>query len=678
MSNSKYQLRFNMESSIQVQATNDSSIVSKLSASKSGYYEDPYLIMFVDREQKRSSIINRGYYIRFKAIEMVFESWFSLMSSLQFPKSQIISLGAGFDTSYFRLKHYKKLPPNCRYIEVDFFPVMSRKKYCIEKNISKISNFELFFDLAEDKIVASNEEYSMLGIDLRNTSELEKTLKCLDVDFTSPTLFLSECAVTYMDTKSSDGLIKWIQKHFPNSAFVAYEQVYPYDGFGIVMRKHFDILGCPLKSLTSFPSKEAQLDRYSKMGWSSCSSLLMSDFFNGFSHKETERIQSLDVFDEYEMWHEKCHHYILLWACQGIIVLPEAFYQKSCQLSKELRFPQFNWKLTPANILCKRFGHQVILLSPDCLLLSGGFGLQDRKHQRISGLTLCKISSLDCFSICLSNIQDVIGKRMFHTVSYLSDGTAVVLGGRSAPKKVFEKVVTFRLFKQEHQITEKDLKENKFLQSISVEENGDMCHGSWRHSASVVKIKDSDCIVIFGGSSAKKIATDKCCILNTRDWIWTEVSTQVETPSPRHSHSSTTFEGSKIVITGGLSENEKILNSVHVLDCQSLKWSVLEVSGLLPRYSHTSHHFDNKIFLIGGITSTSGISAGIGIIDLKTNCATELSLPEQDPEYPIILSNHCSVIYNEEFIIVGGGGNCFSFGTHFNDRIVTVKIKDLF
>ncbi|XP_071040531.1 tRNA wybutosine-synthesizing protein 4 isoform X3 [Parasteatoda tepidariorum] len=597
MSNSKYQLRFNMESSIQVQATNDSSIVSKLSASKSGYYEDPYLIMFVDREQKRSSIINRGYYIRFKAIEMVFESWFSLMSSLQFPKSQIISLGAGFDTSYFRLKHYKKLPPNCRYIEVDFFPVMSRKKYCIEKNISKISNFELFFDLAEDKIVASNEEYSMLGIDLRNTSELEKTLKCLDVDFTSPTLFLSECAVTYMDTKSSDGLIKWIQKHFPNSAFVAYEQVYPYDGFGIVMRKHFDILGCPLKSLTSFPSKEAQLDRYSKMGWSSCSSLLMSDFFNGFSHKETERIQSLDVFDEYEMWHEKCHHYILLWACQGIIVLPEAFYQKSCQLSKELRFPQFNWKLTPANILCKRFGHQVILLSPDCLLLSGGFGLQDRKHQRISGLTLCKISSLDCFSICLSNIQDVI---------------------------------------------------------------------------------DSDCIVIFGGSSAKKIATDKCCILNTRDWIWTEVSTQVETPSPRHSHSSTTFEGSKIVITGGLSENEKILNSVHVLDCQSLKWSVLEVSGLLPRYSHTSHHFDNKIFLIGGITSTSGISAGIGIIDLKTNCATELSLPEQDPEYPIILSNHCSVIYNEEFIIVGGGGNCFSFGTHFNDRIVTVKIKDLF
>ncbi|GBO38294.1 hypothetical protein AVEN_17964-1 [Araneus ventricosus] len=44
---------------MQVQNTNDSSIVSKLSAENKGYFQDNCLKMFVDKEQTRSPIINR-------------------------------------------------------------------------------------------------------------------------------------------------------------------------------------------------------------------------------------------------------------------------------------------------------------------------------------------------------------------------------------------------------------------------------------------------------------------------------------------------------------------------------------------------------------------------------------------------------------------------------------------
>ena len=48
-----------------MQGTNDSSIVSKRSMARLGYFHDPYLQPFVAKPSRRSPLINRGYYIRF-------------------------------------------------------------------------------------------------------------------------------------------------------------------------------------------------------------------------------------------------------------------------------------------------------------------------------------------------------------------------------------------------------------------------------------------------------------------------------------------------------------------------------------------------------------------------------------------------------------------------------------
>lgn len=75
------------------------------------------------------------------------------------------------------------------------------------------------------------------------------------------------------------------------------------------------------------------LNVYGFQGWSSCSSISMFHFFMSFEDEEKRRIRDLEMFDEYEMWHEKCHHYLLIWASQGSVKIPEMFQVKSMYLN---------------------------------------------------------------------------------------------------------------------------------------------------------------------------------------------------------------------------------------------------------------------------------------------------------------------------------------------------------
>ena len=92
--------------------------------------------------------------------------------------------GAGFDTSFFRLQSKGRW--NFRYIDVDFPPVMERKREIIGSEPSCSA-------------LATSGNYHSVSADLRDLSELHSLLKPLVPDFDCPTLFFSECAITYMD-----------------------------------------------------------------------------------------------------------------------------------------------------------------------------------------------------------------------------------------------------------------------------------------------------------------------------------------------------------------------------------------------------------------------------------------------------------------------------------------------
>uniref|UniRef100_A0A3Q3VR42 Uncharacterized protein n=1 Tax=Mola mola TaxID=94237 RepID=A0A3Q3VR42_MOLML len=114
-----------------VQGTNDSSVVSKVSAAAQGYYQDVFLRQFVSKVHRRTPLINRGYYVRWRAVDHCVRSFLHVTENC--PLRQIVSLGAGFDSLYFRL-HADEALDRVVVFEVDFPDVVQRKAALINSN----------------------------------------------------------------------------------------------------------------------------------------------------------------------------------------------------------------------------------------------------------------------------------------------------------------------------------------------------------------------------------------------------------------------------------------------------------------------------------------------------------------------------------------------------------------
>lgn len=104
------------------------------------------------------------------------------------------------------------------------------------------------------------------------------------------------------------------------------------------------------------------------------------------------------------------------------------------------------------------------------------------------------------------------------------------------------------------------------------------------------------------------------------------------------------------------------------------------VSFFFFRYSHTAHVVDDNLVLIGGVTPISSHPPGVIVLHLKNLTWKSYTLPAcLTPSIPLMLHNHCSVCWEDSqgIMVLGGGGNCFSFGTHFNDGPVFLDLSPL-
>lgn len=67
--------------------------------------------------------------------------------------------------------------------------------------------------------------YHIIGVDLRNIKDLEYKLLQSGIDYSLPTLFISECVLVYNESIHSQRLLLWISGKFHEAVFVNYEQV---------------------------------------------------------------------------------------------------------------------------------------------------------------------------------------------------------------------------------------------------------------------------------------------------------------------------------------------------------------------------------------------------------------------------------------------------------------------
>ena|ERR1700722_20004985 len=88
-----------------IRLTDNDAALARLSAVQRQYLQDPFMHYFVPRshiQPPRPPLINLGTYIRSNGIDDLVHQWLDLAGTLN-RSCQIISLGAGSDTRFWRL-----------------------------------------------------------------------------------------------------------------------------------------------------------------------------------------------------------------------------------------------------------------------------------------------------------------------------------------------------------------------------------------------------------------------------------------------------------------------------------------------------------------------------------------------------------------------------------------------
>lgn len=88
-----------------IRLTDTDAAQARLSSAQKGYFQDPYVEHFVPRAHlvpPRGPLINIGTFVRTSTIDDLVHQWITL-SAHEGKRCQIVSLGAGSDTRFWRI-----------------------------------------------------------------------------------------------------------------------------------------------------------------------------------------------------------------------------------------------------------------------------------------------------------------------------------------------------------------------------------------------------------------------------------------------------------------------------------------------------------------------------------------------------------------------------------------------
>lgn len=288
-----------------------------MSAVSLEYLDDPFASILNPAGEavpKRYPIINRGTYVRTTSIDNLVTRFLQAHPN---EKKQIISLGAGSDTRFFRFfKDGIFSQSGVEYHELDFEENVNNKRISI-RNSPVLSNI-----LSQAEKV--NSFYRLHAIDLRNlTAKSPPTIPNLDP--TLPTLLLSECCLCYLPPEEASSVIQYFTMHLTAPlALIVYEPIRPFDAFGKTMISNLGSRGIHLQTLKRYSTLEAQRQRLRLAGFKDGQGA--RDVYELWesnawvSEAERERVEKLEWLDEIEEWKLLASHYCVAWGWRGDVV----------------------------------------------------------------------------------------------------------------------------------------------------------------------------------------------------------------------------------------------------------------------------------------------------------------------------------------------------------------------
>ncbi|XP_063162164.1 tRNA wybutosine-synthesizing protein 4 isoform X2 [Candoia aspera] len=267
--------------------------------------------------------------------------------------------------------------------------------------------------------------------------------------------------------------------------------------------------------------------------------------------------------------------------------------------------------------------------------------------------------------------------RLFHTVTLLRSGWAIALGGRKSPVNPALEILRLRGLGDADSLSPS----NPVIELAQLPPVKGLSLPRWRHTAAEVTHEGQAYLFIYGGCSSGQSVQADWCFLHVEELYCQQIPVEGPIPAGRHSHSACSWAGG-VLIAGGLEASEKPLGSILFLKptMRGFQWHSVETCPpLTPRYSHTAHVHCGKLLLVGGVWFSAPSVPGVAVIDLETRVLMEYHIDTAFLEWPLMLHNHSSVFMpdREEVILTGGGGSCFSFGTHLNWSPVCLDLSSI-
>lgn len=302
-------------------ATADDAIRTKHAAVHAGYYDDDYIDTFfhscAPSQRQVQPIIKRGTHARVACMDRAICSF--LTSHPTASKIQIVIVGAGKDTSYFRfrdgslmgMEHQNTKP--CNWYDVDHSLVIAEKKRIIGDSETLSSQYPLKPTSHGFSCTSNEQTYTLVGHDIRE--DPSGLVKKLNLDTEIPTLFLTECVLMYVPEPDSKALLSALAAAAKNTSVVCYEPILGNDPFGKMMEQNLLRVGVATRDscLVRTRTLQSQVEKLVDAGFRKASGCNMwSAYQSVVTAEQRQRANRSEFLDEMEEWVLIMQHYSLL------------------------------------------------------------------------------------------------------------------------------------------------------------------------------------------------------------------------------------------------------------------------------------------------------------------------------------------------------------------------------
>ncbi|KIL68744.1 hypothetical protein M378DRAFT_196171 [Amanita muscaria Koide BX008] len=309
-----------------IRQTDNDAALARVSAVRKGYLNDPFVKFLVPRahlQPPRPPLINIGTFVRSTAIDDLVFRWLDIAERLG-QKCQIVSLGAGSDTRFWKIATGTRKGSLARYIEVDFTEVTTKKAMAIKKS-NDLSTVLGVSTLAQGGTALHSPVYHLIPGDLRlpPSEAVGKSLSSLSsqdglplLSPSLPTLLLFECVLAYISPETSAALLQWFVNYFRGGVLgcVVYEMFGLNDPFGKVMMNNLRERNVTLIGAEPFTTLDSLKKRFHDVGFHFANAITLKEIRKNFiRHEELERVSQLELLDEVEELDLVLDHYAISW-----------------------------------------------------------------------------------------------------------------------------------------------------------------------------------------------------------------------------------------------------------------------------------------------------------------------------------------------------------------------------